>query len=235
MFALDCCIQAGLCGFSSAQSTAVTYKIKTLIGNARRDDPLRLNVSDPLQAAIGVPYSIAQSRNGDLYIAALSQHVVIKAEFNEEEGTFTLSSIAGTGVRGNGADNKLATETDFTRPQSVALIEDDTTGEVTSILINDSGNHRIRQLDMATGYLSSIAGTGQYDLSGDGGPAKNAKLSFPTRVYYDRYSGEIDGIITHFAGGIGDELDQGQRGHQCEIARNDEYRCDAIDGRLVDQ
>lgn len=191
MFALDCCIQAGLCGFSSAQSTAAPYTIKTIIGNADRDAPLRLNVSDPLQAAIGVPYGIAQSRNGDLYIAAYSQHVIIKAEFNKEEGTFTLSSIAGTGVAGNGADNKLATETDLLTPKSVSLIESDTTGEVTSILINDHGNHRIRQLDMATGYLSSIAGTGQFGFSGDDSPAKSAKLSYPGRAYYDKSSGDI--------------------------------------------
>ena len=49
----------------------------------------------------------------------------------------------------------------------------------------DTGTHRIRRVDAATGVLSTVAGTGSAGYDGDGGPATSAKLNVPTDVAMD--------------------------------------------------
>ena len=46
-------------------------------------------------------------------------------------------------------------------------------------------NHRIQRLDLKTGKLSTVAGTGEKGYSGDGGPATRAKLNEPYEVRFD--------------------------------------------------
>lgn len=51
--------------------------------------------------------------------------------------------------------------------------------------LSDCFNHRIRKIT-AAGTITTFAGTGIAGFSGDGGPAKNAELSFPTGIVFDR-------------------------------------------------
>ena len=53
-----------------------------------------------------------------------------------------------------------------------------------NLYIADSGNNRIRKVD-ATGTITTIAGTGEYGFSGDGGPAVQAALYYPAGVAVD--------------------------------------------------
>jgi sugar lactone lactonase YvrE len=58
------------------------------------------------------------------------------------------------------------------------------------LYIADEYNHRIRKIDMKTGIITTIAGRGptfyaQGGYSGDGGPATQAELKFPTSVAVD--------------------------------------------------
>ena len=51
-----------------------------------------------------------------------------------------------------------------------------------NIIIGDSNNNRLRQVDAATQVITTIAGTGGFGFSGDGGPAEAAELALPTAV-----------------------------------------------------
>ena len=54
------------------------------------------------------------------------------------------------------------------------------------LYICEVGNHRILRLDMASGKLTTTAGTGEAGYSGDGGPAMNARLNEPYEVRFDQ-------------------------------------------------
>ena len=50
-----------------------------------------------------------------------------------------------------------------------------------SVLIADTDNARVRRVD-STGTIATVAGTGEYGSSGDGGPATSATLNTPASV-----------------------------------------------------
>jgi len=56
-----------------------------------------------------------------------------------------------------------------------------------NIYIADTDNHRIRKIDAETGIITTIAGNGNKDFSGDGGLAINASLYAPYDVCLDSH------------------------------------------------
>ena len=117
-----------------------------------------------------------------------------------------IATVAGGGGEGPG-DNGPATKAQMMQPVSVAL---DGAG---NLYIADSQDQRVRKVD-ATGVITTLAGTGNRDFSGDGGPAATAGLNTPSGVAVDtagnvyiadRLNHRIRrvtaaGIITTFAG-----------------------------------
>ncbi len=164
------------------------YILKTIVGTGVTT---KLEVNVPaLEASTGEVHGIAQSKNGDLYFPS-NKHVVLKAEFNKIDGTWSnVTIIAGTGSQGKGADNVLATESALDSPHSISLIED-SNGELVAILITEATNNRIRKLDMSTRKITTIAGNGTQGFSGDGGLAKDATFDSPLQAYYDKHSGDV--------------------------------------------
>ena len=59
-----------------------------------------------------------------------------------------------------------------------------------NVYIGDTNNNRIRKVTVSTGIISTIAGTGTADYSGDGGAATSATLKNPGAVAVDA-SGRI--------------------------------------------
>jgi sugar lactone lactonase YvrE len=95
----------------------------------------------------------------------------------DPSGVLTL--LAGNGIAGYSGDNGPATAASLHGPSSVAV---DAAGNV---YIADSANSRIRKVTPA-GTISTVAGTGRYDYSGEGGPAVEAALEAPAAVAVDR-------------------------------------------------
>src|SRR5205823_3975043 len=54
-----------------------------------------------------------------------------------------------------------------------------------NIFIVDSGNGRIRRVEASTGIITTVAGNGNFEFSGDGGPAISAGLDFSQGVAVD--------------------------------------------------
>jgi streptogramin lyase len=61
-----------------------------------------------------------------------------------------------------------------------------TTDAANNIYLVDFYNSRIRRVDATTGLITTVAGSGKRDSSGDGGPALDAGLEYPNSVAVDR-------------------------------------------------
>jgi len=84
-----------------------------------------------------------------------------------------IFTVAGT-TQGLSGDGGAATAAQLAFPFGVAVTADG------GVLIADAGNHRVRKVS-AAGTISTVAGT-TLGLSGDGGAATAAQLSYPSGV-----------------------------------------------------
>ena len=90
----------------------------------------------------------------------------------------TISTLAGTGVRGAGGDGGPATAAQLSAPRKAA------TDSAGNIFVADTENHRVRRIS-AAGIITTVAGTGSGGYGGDGGPATAARLNNPHGVDVD--------------------------------------------------
>ena len=112
---------------------------------------------------------------GNVYIADAYNHRIRKVTVS----TGIITTIAGTGTGTFSGDNGPASSAALNTPSDVAL---DATG---NMYIVDTNNYRIRKVTVSTGIITTIAGTGSYSYSGDGGAATSATLQAPSGVALD--------------------------------------------------
>ncbi len=125
------------------------------------------------QAQLRTPADVAVDATGNLYIADISNHRIRKVD-----STGTITTVAGTGEFGFSGDGGPATAALLGTPSGVAV---DGAG---NLYIADISNHRIRKVD-STGTITTVAGTGEFGFSGDGGPASQAQINRPQGVGVD--------------------------------------------------
>ncbi len=94
---------------------------------------------------------------------------------NGPDREFSIRSVAG---RTDVVDGIPAVDATLFGPCAAAV---DVVGRV---YVADSRNHRIRLVD-SIGTISTVAGTGDWGYGGDGGPATQARLSFPCGLAVD--------------------------------------------------
>lgn len=124
-----------------------------------------------VNASVFLPTGVALDDAGNVYIAEYGNRVRKVAV----DGTIT--TIAGNGKQGFSGDGGPATSATFNRPYAVAV---DKAG---NIYLADRDNNRIRKV--SNGIVTTIAGNGVADYSGDGGPATEASLASPYGVAVD--------------------------------------------------
>ncbi|TAE23665.1 MAG: hypothetical protein EAZ91_21710 [Cytophagales bacterium] len=124
-------------------------------------------------AQLNKPIAVAVDASGNLYIADFANQRIRKVTPGG-----IISTIAGTGVAGDGGDNGFAINAQLNGP--VGLVVD----AIGFIYFADSGNHRVRCITNS-GVMIAVAGTGVSGYSGDGGDPLSAKLSHPSGLAFN--------------------------------------------------
>jgi sugar lactone lactonase YvrE len=122
------------------------------------------------------PYGAAIGPDGALYFCDLGNQRVRRLDL----ATKHLTTIAGNGQRGYRGDGGPAVEASLAAPHELAF---DSNGD---LFFAERDNHVIRKVNMKTGVISTVAGTGMPGFSGDGGPAAKAQLRQPHCILRQR-------------------------------------------------
>lgn len=128
----------------------------------------------------GIPYpnSICLDTKGNLYISeSFSGNSCRIRKIDAVTGIIT--TIAGNNAYAHSGDGGLAVNASLFDPSGVTV---DTSGNVYIAQYDDS---RIRKIDITTGVINTIAGTGVNSFSGDNGLAVNATLRSPIGLTLD--------------------------------------------------
>jgi hypothetical protein len=123
------------------------------------------------------PYGVAVDAAGNVYIATGFDHRIRKVD----AATGIITTIAGNGEPSSTGDGGPAANATVDMPMKIVL------GPDGNLYFSEYGAHRIRKIDLQTGIISTVAGTGvNSGPLGDGGPATLAALSSPRNIVFDR-------------------------------------------------
>ena len=95
-----------------------------------------------------------------------------------DAATDIITTVAGNGTPGYSGDGGPAAGAVLSSPEGVAV------GSQGVLLIGDTGNNRVRMVDNF-GTITTVAGNGEYALTGDDGPGTGAGLRGPRGVLVD--------------------------------------------------
>lgn len=136
---------------------------------------------DPLAAVFNGMHDIQITKEDVAIIGDSFHHRVRRLDLRSG----AVSTLAGTGEKGFGGDGGPATSAKFNVTMTATLSPN---GK--RILIADIGNHRTRLIDLASGLVSTVAGSGKGGLPVDGAPALEAAMG-DTRAVTEAEDGTI--------------------------------------------
>ena len=147
---------------------------RTIAGDGQR--AYRGDGGPATAGSLNMPHEVVFDARGHMYIAERDSHVVRKVD----GATGVISTLAGTGVAGFSGDLGPAAQAQLRQPHSIYIGPDD------HLMICDIGNHRIRSVDLGTGIIDTIGGTGERLPTPDGAPLKGTPLNGPRTMVIDR-------------------------------------------------
>jgi sugar lactone lactonase YvrE len=125
-----------------------------------------------LQASFNQPHGVAVDSRGNVYIADSGNN---RIRVVTPQGA--VRTVAGNGLPGATGDDGPAANAQVKDPKSLFMGPND------QLYIADTGNNRVRKINLATGKISTVAGVTRAGADGDGGPAIRAALNSPRGVW----------------------------------------------------
>jgi trimeric autotransporter adhesin len=138
-------------------------------------------------AMFNAPDGVATDASGNVYVADTANLVIreVNASTNIIQVVAGTTGKVCTPTTAPCGDGGPATSAMFTMPSTVSL------DSVGNIYITDQGANRIRRVDVTTGIITTVVGTGvactnsAIGMCGDGGPATSAQLNGPFSAVVD--------------------------------------------------
>ncbi|MFF2997747.1 thioredoxin-like domain-containing protein [Streptomyces sp. NPDC057950] len=145
-------------------------------GTLRRGDGPYV-APEPEPTALRFPGKALALPNGNFLVSDTTRHQLVELEADGE----TVVRRIGSGVRG--FVDGPADAAGFSEPQGLALLGEDADG---AVVVADTVNHALRRVDLATGEVTTLAGTGRQWWQGSptSGPAREVDLSSPWDVAF---------------------------------------------------
>ncbi len=153
--------------FLAPSSLLLGATVETLVGTG---------VAGFSDTQVNNPYGMAIGPDGALYFCDLGNQRIRRLDLKTKK----MTTIAGTGQRGYTGDGGLATQATLAAPHEIVF---DNNGD---LYIAERDNNVVRKVNMKSGIISTVAGTGKAGLSGDGGPGAQAQLNQPHSIFLDR-------------------------------------------------
>ncbi len=122
------------------------------------------------KAQLSIPHSIALDKDDNLYIADIGNHRIRRVDAK----TGKIATIAGTGEKKPPAAG-VAAGRPMIGPRALCI-------DAGALWIALREGHSVWKLDLATGLLAHVAGTGKKGYSGDGGSAAKAAFDGPKGI-----------------------------------------------------
>jgi len=156
---LSVCVLAVVLGLGSVPA-ALADKLVLVAGGGNGADG-----TPATEAKLVSPFGVDFDKAGNLYLVELTGQRVRKVDTKG-----ILTTIAGTGQKGDGGDGEPAPKAQFNGMHSLAITANG------DLYLADTWNNRVRKIDAKTGVITSVAGTGQKGFKGDDGPAAKAEF-----------------------------------------------------------
>jgi hypothetical protein len=125
-------------------------------------------------ATVAGAVGVSTDSLGNIYLSDSGNNVLRKVSAS----TGVITTIAGNGTGGYSGDGGPATSAELSWPAGV------TVDAASNVYFADNGG-AVRKISASTGIISTVAGTGVWGYSGDGGPATSAQLSYDISVAVD--------------------------------------------------
>lgn len=120
--------------------------------------------------------ALAMDSQGRLYISDGLNHRIRRVDF----GTNKIETIAGTGTAGFSGDGGPALQAQLNNARDLEF------GPDGRLYVADTENHRIRAIDLTSGIITTVAGTGKAGEGGELQEATKIDLNRPFGIGFDK-------------------------------------------------
>lgn len=152
-----------------AQQTDLSGTVRYVVNGAGVTKRFGGDEGPAVRALLNFPTAVAVDAQGHLYIADTMNHRIRRVE----AGTGQIMTIAGVGQPRFCGDGGPSTSAGLNEPAALAV-------QGVRLYIADQSNNRVRAIDLTTGIISTVAGTGSAAYNGDGILAAEACLAGPS-------------------------------------------------------